>query len=185
MKRGETKSGPNGKFYDFSVLRDLRKRESLTIQAVSERSGISPAVISKLERNQTGVELDTLFRLSRVFGMNAADLLALTESRTAQKKQSTNHAAERFSFEDVAYGNVRCLMGTAPKGAKLSRPEIHQDDYELCWVLEGALRITLPAETHTLHKGEAIQFDAILEHTYEAMKASRFLILHLAKEKRF
>ena len=54
--------------FDFSVLRELRKREGLTIEATSKRSGVSPAVISKLERNQTRAELETLFRISRVFG---------------------------------------------------------------------------------------------------------------------
>ena len=43
--------------YDFSFLRQLRKRDDLTIGAVSARSGISAAVISKLERNQTRAEL--------------------------------------------------------------------------------------------------------------------------------
>ena len=171
--------------YDFSVLRELRKRESMTIQDVSDRSGISPAVISKLERNQTQAELDTLFRLSRVYGMNAADLLALTESRTAQKKSGSSHSAEDFVFQEVAYGNVRCLYGTAPMGSRLSRPEVHQDDYELCWVLEGELKLSLPAETYQLKEWESVQFDAILEHTYEALKDSRFLILHISKAKRF
>ena len=35
--------------YNFSVLRDLRKRAEMTIADLSERTGISPAVISKLE----------------------------------------------------------------------------------------------------------------------------------------
>jgi len=171
--------------YDFSVLRALRKRESLTIRDVSQRSGISPAVISKLERNRTRAELETLFRLSRVFGMNAADLLGLAESRTAQKKKGDAHHVGAFRFEEVAYANVRCLRGSAPAGARVSRPEIHQDDYEVCWILDGAMRIRLPGETHELTKGEALQFDAILEHTYEALADSSFIILHLAKEKRF
>jgi len=42
--------------YDFSILRDLRKRSGLNIADVSARSGVSAAVISKLERNP---KLDT------------------------------------------------------------------------------------------------------------------------------
>ena len=69
--------------YDFSCFRALRKREGLTIGEVSQRSGISSAVISKLERNQTVAGLETLFRLARVFGVRAADLLARTYGQTA------------------------------------------------------------------------------------------------------
>ena len=63
--------------YDFSFLRQLRKRDDLTIGDVSARSGISAAVISKLERNQTRAELETLFKLSRVFGLTTNELVAL------------------------------------------------------------------------------------------------------------
>ena len=85
-ERGDLDGKP---VYDFSVLRELRKREGMTIAALSKRSGISSAVISKLERNQTLAELDTLYRLSKVYGLTATDLLALAESRIAQPKRYT------------------------------------------------------------------------------------------------
>jgi transcriptional regulator with XRE-family HTH domain len=171
--------------YDFSFLRELRRRDELTIQDVSTRSGISPAVISKLERNQTSAELETLFRLSRVFGMNATEMLALAESRTAQRATEASHVGGQFVFREIQYGNVRALYGAAPKGAKVSRPEIHRDDYEVCWVLAGRLSIVLPHERYELKTGEAIQFDAILHHTYHALDNCQILVLHLRKGKRF
>jgi transcriptional regulator with XRE-family HTH domain len=173
------------KMYDFAVLRELRKRDDLTIGDVSARSGISPAVISKLERNQTSAELETLFRLGRVFGMTATDLLALTEMRTAQRATSTTHAGGEFVFKGIQYANLQLLFGEAPKGAKVSRPEIHQDDYEVCWVLAGKISLILPHERHELKSGQAIQFDAILHHTYEALESSQLIIVHLRKGKRF
>lgn len=171
--------------YDFSVLRQIRRRESLTLQEVADRSGLSTAVISRLERNLTHAELTTLYRLGRVFGMNAADLLTLAERRTAQRVDETSHESDGFAFREIRYGNVRALLGEAEAGASHSRPEIHKDDYELCWVLHGRLRVTLPHESHELEAGEAVQFDAILEHTLEALDRCRFVILHLRKDKRF
>ncbi len=85
----------DSEMYNFSVLRDLRKRAGMTIADLSERTGISPAVISKLERNQTTAELKTLFRLSRAFGLTASEMLALVESRTAQCKRESERIAER------------------------------------------------------------------------------------------
>ena len=63
--------------FDFTILRELRKRAGLSIGEVSAESGVSAAVISKLERNRTRAELDTLYRLARVFGITAAELLNL------------------------------------------------------------------------------------------------------------
>ncbi len=171
--------------FDFSILRELRKRENLTIGEVSGRSGVSIAVISKLERNQTRAELETLFRLSRVFGLNAADLINLAESQTAHRASAEEYESGAFGFRRIRYGNLTCFHGKARKGATVSRPEIHQDDYELCWVLDGSVRIRLPHEQHDLAGGQAIQFDAILEHTYEATKDCVVVIVHLPKPKRF
>jgi len=171
--------------FEFAILRQLRKREGMTIHDLSQRTGVSPAVISKLERNQTMAELGTLFSLSRAFGMNVTDLLTLAESRLAHRKQETAHTSGNFTFREVHYGNVRLLLGTAKAGGSTSKPEMHQDDFEVCWVLLGRVRICLPNEHYVLAGGQCIQFDAIQEHTYEVLEDCQVLILHLQKAKRF
>ena len=171
--------------FDFSVLRRLREQHELTLAGLSEVSGVSVAVISKLERNQQTAELDTLFRLSRAFGLSTTDLLALSESPLAHRTAETKYRSDAFRFRQVKYANVVALLGTAPAGAKVSRPEIHHDDTELCWVTEGKLRLKLPHEDCVLGAGESIQFDAIQQHTYEAIEDSSFVILHLRKDKRY
>lgn len=171
--------------YDFSILRELRKRKEMSLKDVAESSGVSIAVISKLERNHTIGELETIYKLGRVFGMNPSEVLALAENRSAQKRSSTEHKSGDFKFEEIRYGNIRCLLGHGKAGSKVSDPKIHQDDYEVCWVLKGKLLFQLPYEQNELEAGDAIQFDALLEHTYEAVEDTEFLILHLRKGKRF
>lgn len=171
--------------FDFSVLRCLRRREGWTIADLSARTRVSPAVISKLERNHTAAELSTLFCLSRAFGMSVTNLLQLAELRTAHRVAERAHRAGAFLFRQVDYGNLRALVGRAKAGGSVSNPEVHGDDYELCWVLEGRVRVTLPNEQHELAAGNCVQFDAILEHSYEVLEDCEILILHLRKDKRF
>jgi len=45
--------------------------------------------------------------------------------------------------------------------------------------------VTLPGEKQRLGPGEALQFDAMLEHTYEVLEKAEILIVHLPKAKRF
>lgn len=170
--------------YDFSVLRDLRKREGLTIGEVSGRSGISPAVISRLERNQAQAELSTLYRLSRVFAINVADLISLAEFRSTYRKEETSSIEGGIRFRRIEYSNARCIYGEGPKGAQLSRPEIHRDDYEICWVLSGSVLVRLPNEQQQLDAGQSVQFDAILEHSYEVLEDCRMVIQHISKGTR-
>jgi len=176
-------TGPD--MYNFSVLRDLRKRAAMTIVELSNRTGISPAVISKLERNQTTAELKTLFRLARAFGLTASELLALVESRTAQCKKETERIAGDFHFRQIEFANSTCFYADAPQGASRSNPDAHRDDFEVCWVLEGKVRIELSCETHVLSAGDCLQFDAVFEHTYEVLEDCRIIIQHIHKQKRF
>lgn len=175
----------DSEMYNFSVLRDLRKRENMTIADLSERTGISPAVISKLERNQTVAELKTIFRIARAFGLTAAELLALVESRTAQCHHETDRIAGDFHFRQIEFANSKCFYADAAKGAKRSNPDAHRDDFEICWVLAGQLRLNLPYESHVLSAGDCLQFDAVFEHTYEVLEDCRIIIQHIRKQKRF
>ena len=171
--------------FDFGVIRRLREQHEMTLADLSAKSGVSVPVISKLERNQQSAELDTLFRLGRAFGMSTTDLLALTESPLAHRSAEDSYRSGQFKFRQIRFANVVALLGTAPASSKVSRPEIHHDDTEVCWVLEGKLRLTLPHEHCVLNPGQCMQFDAIQRHTYEAIEDSRFIILHLRKEKRY
>lgn len=171
--------------FDFTAVRSLRQQQGLTIDALSQRSGVSVAVISKLERNHQAPGLDTLSRLARSFGLSATDLLAMSESSLAHRVDESSHRSGEFKFREIRYANLAALMGEAPAGAKVSRPEVHRDETEVCWVLSGRLKLSLPHELCDLSAGDSVQFDAIQEHTYEAVKDTRFLILHLRKDKRY
>ena len=170
---------------DFAVLRDLRKREKMSIAELSRQSGVSQSVISKLERNQTTAEMETLFRIARVFGLTLADLISLAENRRSHKVSAVQYRSGDFLFQRISYNKLRCMHAVAEAGATVSSPELHRDDYELCWVLKGKLQFTLPEETHLLTAGQSIQFDALLPHTYRALEKSEIVIVHLQKEKRF
>ncbi|HKK19321.1 MAG TPA: XRE family transcriptional regulator [Opitutales bacterium] len=170
---------------DFSVVRDLRKRAGMTLDDVSRKSGVSIAGLSKLERNQNMIELDTLYRLARVFGLSATDLLNLAESCSAHLKAAEFYRSGPFDFERVSFKGLDCFNAKAKAGERLSKPEAHGDEFEICWVRSGEVRITLPREQHELGPGQALKFDAALEHGYEIIEDSEMTIVHIEKTHRF
>ena len=172
-------------YFDFSFIRSLRKREGMNIAALSNLSGVSPAVISKLERNLCKAELETIHRIARALGQNTSDFMMLAESTSAHKNAEAKLKEENFMFREVKYGNVRCLLGKGKAGSRVDSPEIHRDNYELCWVIDGKVNFFLPGERHELKKGDSIQFDAMLEHTYEVVEDTEMLFIHILKDKRF
>lgn len=170
---------------DFSVVRELRKRHGMTLGEVAERSGVSSAVLSKLERNRSVCEIDTLYRVARVFGLSSSDLLGLAENCTAYLKRESEYVSGPFKFSRITFDGVACFEATARAGERLTKPEAHGEEFEVCWVKSGRIRIQLPREQHTLGPGDALKFDAVLEHTYEILEDARLIILHLRKEHRF
>lgn len=170
---------------DFSIVRTLRKRDGMTLDDVSQKSGISAAALSKLERNQHIVEIETLYRLARVFGLSASDLLNLAESCSANSKSSESYQSGPFEFEKLSFKGIDCFRAKAKVGSSLSKPEAHGDEYEICWVHHGKIQVTLPREQHLLGPGQALKFDAVLEHSYEILEDSELSIIHLEKKHRF
>jgi len=170
---------------DFSIVRQLRKRKGLTLEDVSKRSGLSVAVLSKIERNQTRAELETLFRLAKVFGLSAADLLSLAESRTATPIEEDRYHSGPFDFSHIEFKGIHCYSARARAGEALSNPEAHGNDLEICWVRTGEMMIHLPGERHQLGQGQALKFDAALPHRYEIISDSEMIIIHLEKPNRF
>jgi transcriptional regulator with XRE-family HTH domain len=169
--------------YDFSILRNLRKAQGFTIADIAQASGISTAVISRIERNQAVPELDTLSRLGKAFGISATDLLGLAEFRTAQITTSQHYVSGGFQMQHINFMNIQCFLGSALAGGTVSRPEVHHNDHEICWVLSGSIEMILNEERHVLKEGDAIQFDAVLSHTYRALQDCKMLILHIRKGK--
>ncbi len=170
--------------YDFTILRSLRKTQGYTIADVAQSSGISTAVISRIERNQAMPELETLARLSKVFSISATDLLGLAENRTARVVNAQHYNSGGFQFQNISFMDLQVFLGTALAGSKVNRPEVHHNDTETCWVLNGSIELMVGADKYTLKEGEAIQFDAVLEHEYRALEDCKILMIHLHKGKR-
>lgn len=170
---------------DFSIVRELRKQKGLTLEGLSEISGLSVSVLSKLERNQNLMEMETLFRLARAFRLSASELLALAESSSAHLKTAEKYKSGPFQFEKLSYQGIDCFHATAKAGDSLKHPEAHGDEFEVCWVRSGVLQVTFPHEQHFLVGGQAIKFDAAIEHAYEILEDCVLSITHLKKSHRF
>lgn len=169
--------------YDFSILRVLRKRRKLTIAQLSKKCGVSYVVLSKLERNLGNPELRTLDRISRALDLPTHNLLALAErKRPAQVQETTSSTLGTGVHRFVNIEGTRIFYVTAPKGATGCGAEYHKDDYEYCYLLKGSLKITIRGSDYTLEAGQALMWDCLFEHNYEALQPSTFIGVLVPKQ---
>ena len=122
--------------------------------------------------------------MAKVFGMSATDLLGLAESRLAQVSTAQHYVSGGFEFQNINFMDLQLFHGKGAAGAKASRPEVHHNDIEICWVMSGKVELAVGEDRYTLKTGEAIQFDAMLKHEYRALEDCELFTLHLHKGKR-
>ncbi len=162
--------------FDFRILRELRQRDQLTIREVAERSGVSAAVLSRLERNQCEPTLDTLSNLARVLSLSTADLITLAETPLAARFAERRHQGDGFQLRRVRAGDLTCFLVKASEGARQAHPGGPSGESILCWVLEGALRLTLPTQATLLRAGQAVRFETAQGYAFEALEEAQLIL---------
>jgi len=168
--------------YDFSIIRHLRKKMGLTIYGLSERCGVSYVALSKLERNLGNPELKTLDRIARALSIETHNLLALAEHDRPKIVDSQENVDDNgFVVRNADLAGIRVSFVTAQKGTKGGTVHEHADDYEICLVLSGKLCLHVRDSSYEVNAGQAVRFDCIFEHSYEAVEDTNFIHVIIAK----
>ena len=157
--------------YDFSIIRHIRKKLGLTIYGLSEKCGVSYVALSKLERNLGNPELKTLDRIARALGVQTHNLLALAE-HDRPEVVSAEHTLDEHGLNmyRAAFGNIIVSHATAAAGSSIDGMHEHRDDYEICFVLKGKVRLVVRNSEYDIVSGQAVRFDCIFEHRYVALE---------------
>lgn len=157
-------------------LRSIRLARKLTLNETSERSGLSPSFISALERGNTGVSLEALFRLAEALGTTIPSLRSAAEEVATQFHFVPGDGRLTYVSDD---GRLT-IQDIIPKPAKMEAsittiaPNAGSDGayshrgQEFVLVLEGELSFWLePGEFFAMKAGDTLYFQSSLEHTWK------------------
>lgn len=142
-------------------IRLERERRGWTLAELAAASGVSRAMINRVERGESSPTAALLGKLSGAFELSVSSLLALAEGAAQRVADhgGVERAAEAARWRDPATGYTRRPIARPgfpvevsevhlPPGARVPYPAaafafVHQ----LIWVLDGRL---------TFHEGEAV-----------------------------
>jgi len=168
------------KAYDIGArVRALRLKKSMGLVALGEHTGLSPALLSKIERGLLFPTLPTLLRIALVFGVGLDHFFVEAGERPARaviRKEDRLRLPDRpdakspsYYFESLDFPVTdRKLAGyyaEFPAGGDPSEPHEH-DGAELITVLSGELAVDVGGEETVLKAGDAMYFDSSVPHTY-------------------
>lgn len=165
--------------YDIAGrLRALRLRKKMRLVELANHTGLSAAMLSKLERGLLFPTLPTLLRIALVFGVGLDHFFTAGATRRAfgiVRRRERTRLPERLGGRDVAW-EFECLDFAATerklnaywvKFHAQSKPRSHaHEGGEFLHVLRGVLQLQIAGETHELEDGDSIYFDASQPHAY-------------------
>ncbi len=148
-----------------ATLQSARLARELSVNALAERSGVSRAMIAKIERGQAQPTAALLGRLSGALGLTLSQMVASAEGEGRRLVR----AADQPTWTDPGTGYRRRAVSPAggaielvevelPAGAEVSYPPdsyafIHQQ----IWMIEGHLRFREDDVDHELDPGDCLQ----------------------------
>ncbi len=161
-------------------LRALRLKRSMGLVQLGKHTGLSAAMLSKLENGRLVPTLPTLARIAMVFSVGLDYFFTDERKRhvvAIVRKQDRIRFPERPGAGEVSYffesldfaANERKLNAFLAEFQPLvgDRQRLHQHPgVEFLYMIRGKIDIVIGADTHTLDAGDAIYFDSSIRHGY-------------------
>jgi transcriptional regulator with XRE-family HTH domain len=178
--------------YDFRILRVLRRRLGLTLQALAARAGLTYPTVESIETNKTLPSLKTLDAVAGALQISTSDLLGLAERRLVQRRKASVESRSHTVKADRGLENCRVarydkgklIRVTAQTGDHVHVMSLHEDVHEFCYVLSGCVELRIEDKTYRLEQDDTIFFDGLLDHSYTQIAAGEYVTIHLPKDLR-
>jgi transcriptional regulator with XRE-family HTH domain len=158
-------------------VRELRRRRGLTLEELAERSGVSRAMISKLERGEKNPTLVVAAKLAEGFGVTLSQLVGMEERREVvvvprEKRMVMRDPETGFERQLLSprFGGrgVEFIRNVVPEGSTSGEFPPHRRGVEEYVVVEkGNLRAIIGGEEYLLKEGDALYFEADVSHRFD------------------
>ena len=147
-----------------SRLKVEREARGWSLAELAERSGVSKAMISKIERSEASPTATVLGRLSGAFGLPLSVLLALAEQKperlSAHDRQPVWRDPETgYTRRAISPANsmVELIEVVLPAGVRVPYPaSAFAFQQQQIWVLEGELEFREGDVVHQLPQGDCL-----------------------------
>jgi len=161
-------------------LRALRLKKSMGLVELGKHTGLSPALLSKLERDKLYPTLPTLLRIALVFSVGLDYFFTDERKRhvvSVVRKDERIKLPDRPGAAEIAYyfesldfkSNERrtnaYLAEFEPIAEDKLKPHQHPGS-EFLHVMKGKLGLRIGMDDYELDAGDSIYFDPSVPHTY-------------------
>lgn len=165
-------------------LRRLRLRKSMGLLELSKHTGLSPALLSKLERDVMHPTLPTLLRIAMVFSVGLEyffnpeprPVLEIVRKKDRLRfPESPDAGNVAYYFESLDFPvPQRALTSYLAEFQSIEMKDnrLHKHTgIEFLYVISGNMELHISEEKHKLSESDAIYFDSTVPHSYRRIGA--------------
>jgi transcriptional regulator with XRE-family HTH domain len=175
-------------------LRRLRTKRGLSLERLSQLSGVSRAMLGQIELGQSAPTINVLWKIARALEVtfsalistrtqSGALILRSNDSKVLTSKDRSFSSRALFPFDEprrVEFYELRLTPG----GVETADPHAPGTSENLV-VTAGAVEIDVGGDTHRLETGDSILFEADAPHAYRNAgrgEAVMYLVMTYAEE---
>lgn len=164
-------------------IRDLRQQRGLKLVELGSHTGLSAAMLSKIERGRLVPTLPTLMRIALVFSVGLDyffgdqrqryDFAIVRKEGRVRLPSAMDRKQVPYEFESLDYAALEPKLNAFLAHFQ-SLPEdkvpVHSHaGVEFIYVVDGKLELTWRGEKHELDAGDSVYFDATVDHGYRRL----------------
>jgi transcriptional regulator with XRE-family HTH domain len=158
-------------------IRGLRRERGLTLDILAQRSGVSRAMISKLERGEKNPTVVVAAKVAEGLGVSLSQLVGVEERReviVVPRERRMVMRDPQTGFErqllSPSFGRrgIEFMRNVVPEGSSSGEFPAHRRGVEVYIAVEsGRLRAQLGGEDYLLEEGDALYFEADVPHRFD------------------
>lgn len=151
-------------------VKKLREKRKLTLDAVSEITGVPRSMLAQIEKGDVNPTISVLWKIAGGYKVSFTSLL---EQETVSVLRAAEPLLEdggrylnypAFAFdENKGFETYRIVI--KPQGSLSAQPHLKGAE-EFITVFEGSVAITAGDKTYNLNTGDSIRFMANVPHAY-------------------
>ena len=168
---------------DYAIgarIRAMRLKKKIGLVELGRHTGLSPALLSKIERGRMFPTLPTLLRVALVFGVGLEFFFSGARDKPLMavvRRTDRTRLPERPGGRDVAYQfesldypaterRFNCYYAEFfPVAADRLRPHDHPG-FEFIYTVQGTLSVHVGGDEQVLKTGDSMYFDSSVPHAY-------------------
>ena len=177
------------------IIKEMRTDNKMTLKILSEKSGVSKAMLSQIESDKVNPTISTVWKIAVGLGVDINELTRVVSVKkrnfTLTKKDDiiiSESSEEGIYIKDLTsmdmIEDLELYLITFKKGSKLNSEPHFTGTEECLTLLDGTITVTAGDNVIEMHKGDFLSYHSDIEHSIENTGENKAVVHMIVQYKK-